>query len=65
MNRLSTVPAHVHAYDVSRAQEFLKEACARASDAWIPSDAIADALLLELSERIEHHPAKERLLRLV
>ena len=37
----------VHELDVRKAQEDIRATCAQASANWIPSNAIADALLLE------------------
>jgi len=65
MSGSDSVLAHVHAGDVRQAQALVQKACSTASDAWIPNDAIADALLLELARRVEHQQSKERLLRLV
>ena len=40
--------AEVHAADVARARDLLKEAIANAREQWLPGNAIADALVQEL-----------------
>lgn len=42
--------AAVHAEDVKKARRFLQEAITQAGEAWLPSDAVVDALTLELIE---------------
>ena len=42
--------AAVHAEDVKKARRFLQGAITQAGEAWIPSDAVVDALTLELIE---------------
>ena len=40
----------VHAKDVEKARQFLHSAITKAGEAWIPSEAVLDALTLELIE---------------
>ena len=42
--------AVVHAEDVRKARRFLQGAITQAGEAWLPSDAVVDALALELIE---------------
>lgn len=42
----------VHEADVRAARHGIREACRQASSAWIPRNAIADALILEFIEQI-------------
>ncbi len=42
--------AAVHAEDVEKARRFLRSAITQAGDAWVPSDAVLDALTFELIE---------------
>lgn len=42
--------AAVHAEDVRKARRFLQGAITQAGEAWLPSDAVVDALALELIE---------------
>ena len=60
----------VHEADVRAARNSIREACQLASSAWIPRDAIADALILELIEQYSSQASQqtvisrlERLLR--
>jgi hypothetical protein len=50
MDRNKTI-AMVHAGDVASARAMINQACRDASAAWIPADAIVDALLLEWIEQ--------------
>ena len=47
--------AAVHAEDVKKARRFLQGAITQAGEAWIPSDAVVDALTLELIEMVGRH----------
>ena len=47
---MNDVIAAVHTKDVEKARQFLRGAIAQAGEAWIPSDAVIDALTLELIE---------------
>lgn len=40
----------VHAEDVEKARRLLQDAISQAGEAWVPSDAVLDALTLELIE---------------
>lgn len=42
--------AAVHAEDVEKARRFLQGAITQAGEAWVPSEAVLDALALELIE---------------
>lgn len=68
MRDAHTLIRHVHEADVSRARQSIREACAAASADWIPSDAIADALLDVFIERacatLDQHEIAMRLERL-
>ena len=48
MTRPSSAIAQVHADDVLAAQSIVQEAIRKAGAQWLPIDAIADALALEL-----------------
>lgn len=48
MTQLAPGIAQIHADDVLTAQKFLQDAISKAGAQWLPIDAIADALALEL-----------------
>ena len=47
--------AAVHTEDVEKARQFLQGAITQAGEAWLPSEAIVDALTLELIEMAGRH----------
>lgn len=53
--------AAVHNADVSKVRQILRGAILEASEAWLPSDAIIDALTLEIVEMAGRHGSSARL----
>lgn len=53
--------AEVHSADVGAARAVLREAIGIARERWIPGDAIADAMILELIELGSRSAPPERL----
>ena len=51
--------AQVHVEDVARVRSMLRSAIREASAAWLPADAILDALALELSAFAGRHVERE------
>lgn len=47
--------ANVHAQDVQKARDLLQQVISNAGDTWLPSEAIADALTVELIEMAGRH----------
>ena len=53
----------VHEIDVRKARENIRSACEQSSSEWIPSNAIADALLLEYVRHAEHLTSEPLIIR--
>lgn len=51
---MNDVIAAVHAEDIEKARRILQDAITQAGEAWVPSDAVLDALTLELIEMAGH-----------
>jgi hypothetical protein len=52
---MNTLIAEAHAEDIRKVRQILRGAIAEAGDAWLSSDAVIDALTLELIEMAGRH----------
>lgn len=53
----------MHASDVRNARVRIRTACEQASSEWVPSNAIADALLLEYIDYVARMTAEQNVLQ--
>lgn len=53
--------AEVYADDLQKARRFVRGAISQASEAWLPSEAVLDALTLELIEVAGRHASPARI----